>query len=80
MEAATERTSLLDELEDLQNELMVQLDDLDQRVCGVLKEWTSSRRTEATPDGTEARTDVAAPASPALAPSLEPTSAPQQDH
>jgi hypothetical protein len=47
VEAAQERNSTLVELEAMQNDLIGRLDDLDQRVCRVLKEWTATRESEA---------------------------------
>jgi len=46
--AAPERSSVLVELEALQNDLLQRLDELDRQVRGVLKEWTSTRQSELT--------------------------------
>ena len=43
MESATQRNTLLAELETLQDDLIARLDALDHRVCGVLQEWTGKR-------------------------------------
>ena len=48
VQTVPERNSVLAEMEAAQNDLLARLDDLDQRVCRVLKEWTSSRQDEAT--------------------------------
>ena len=44
LKAAPERNNVLVELETLQNDLLVRLDDLDQQVSQVLKEWTTAGR------------------------------------
>ncbi len=79
MEAASEQTSLLDELEGLQNELIVQLDDLDQRVCRVLKEWTGARRSDPSADAGESETETAASENPVLGVPLDPAVPAGQD-
>jgi len=60
VEAASERNAVLVELETLQNDLIQRLDDLDHRVCEVLKQWSSIRQSEspktpAIPVGAEAQ-------------------------
>lgn len=50
MEAARERNRTLVEIEALQNDLIARLDDLDRRVCRVLKEWNSTRENDSSAD------------------------------
>jgi hypothetical protein len=46
VEASVDRNNVLVQLESLQDDLLERLDDLDRRVCLVLKEWTTVRGGE----------------------------------
>jgi len=47
MPDTTQPTSLLEDLDRRQDDVLVQLDDLNLRIEGLLKEWLSSRAAEA---------------------------------
>jgi hypothetical protein len=60
VEATRQRHGLLVELETLQTDLLERLDDLDQRVYEVLKQWNGSRQSELAPLAPEAHSATAA--------------------
>jgi hypothetical protein len=72
VEATRQRHGLLVELETLQIDLLERLDNLDQRVCRVLKQWTGSQPSESAPlasprtedRGAESRSTPAGPSGP----------------